>query len=199
MQANVTGAQYLMLMGGFLLVAFVLIAALVVYQWVLRRTGQLAAASPVSTVSTAPVSTPAVALGDSVQADRVLSSQERPERRPLKRTTLAEIRAQYGYTVRVQRDTVPWSDALCAVILKARAGERVSREEWRTALKCSPNTLQKHLDAYQARQTVDSAVLEDAARAQRVAREISAPKVYPTKPKGVLEELPADVLQLAHT
>jgi hypothetical protein len=77
MQANVTGAQYLMLMGGFLLVAFVLIAALVVYQWVLRRTGQLAAASPVSTISAVPTVTPIIELADPELDDDVMSRNRR--------------------------------------------------------------------------------------------------------------------------
>lgn len=77
MQANVTGAQYLMLMGGFLLVAFVLIAALVVYQWVLRRTGQLAAASPVSTISAVPTGAPTIALDDPELDDDVMSRNRR--------------------------------------------------------------------------------------------------------------------------
>src|SRR5688500_8727853 len=55
----------------------------------------------VSTVSTAGAQPKAERPAPIAQPANVLSSYERPARRSLKRTTLAEIRAQYGYTVRV--------------------------------------------------------------------------------------------------
>jgi hypothetical protein len=100
-------------------------------------------------------------------------------------------------------NTAEWTPEQLDILVAWHASKRPNAKEMAALLRCSPNTLQRKIEEHRAAKTVDTpkadAVAEDAARAQRVAREISAHKVYPTKPKGVLEELPADVLQLAHT
>lgn len=100
----------------------------------------------------------------------VLSSPERRKNRIAKRRTLRDIRAQYRNTIPRTAGTIDWNDALLDILVAWKADDKITREQWRAYLRCSPNTLNQKIAAYRQQQMVDSRADTQLSDAEFVAK-----------------------------